>query len=389
MSEPAYSCHRSVLAGCLIACVLVCLALAACGSNPDAEPFRIGLLAPLSNVPEHLNSRMVTGAAELAVKEINAAGGVRYKGRVVPVELVVMDDENHVESAMSAGRMLITRYKVASIVGPFLSRIAIPLAAEAERARVVMISPASTNPLTTQGKRFVFRTTFLDTFQGEVMARVAIQDMQARVAAVLYDSANAYSEGVARYFALTVKQLGGEVVLEPYVTGEKDFTPHLKRIRDAGAQAVLFPNMAEDLKLQVPLFRRLAFADICLGTDAWQSPSLLVLEGFDGCRFSTNFTASSLGGKGNHFVQTLRAMSGQTPNNVSAATYDTFMLLREVLRTSDVGSSETLRDALSNHGVFHGVTGEISFNGSGDPLKSAFVVQVSDGQEVLIKEVKP
>src|SRR5690606_40800918 len=111
-------------------------------------------------------------------------------------------------------------------------RNAIPAAQTAENWRTPLISPWSTNPQTTAGKRYVFRAAFIDDFQGQVVATFARQRLGAETAAVLFDIASEYNKGIAEIFRASFEAMGGRVVAwETYTTGDRDFSSQLTNIR--------------------------------------------------------------------------------------------------------------------------------------------------------------
>ncbi len=114
--------------------------------------------------------------------------------------LVIEDNRDSPDGAVDAVRKLAFQENVVAIVGPRLSRNAIPAANVAEQARVPLISPTSTNPQTTEDKTYIFRASFIDTFQGRVMAQFAAEDLGVQRAAVLYDVASEYNRGLAETF---------------------------------------------------------------------------------------------------------------------------------------------------------------------------------------------
>jgi branched-chain amino acid transport system substrate-binding protein len=168
---------KSALTMLLVALLAACAPVA----PPDQQTseIRIGLLATLSGSSAETAGKSTVEGAQLAVKRANDAGGVSVGGSKQRVTLVVEDDQDRAEAAIDAARKLISQQSVSAIVGPQFSRNAIPVAGVAESARVPMISPASTRPETTAGKRYVFRAAFTDPFQGRVLARIARDELKA------------------------------------------------------------------------------------------------------------------------------------------------------------------------------------------------------------------
>ena len=202
--------------------------LAGCLQRTEPGTLAIGVLANLTNVDD----QPVLDSAALAVREIEAAGGLVAGRRAHRVEIFVEKTYSTPEGATEAARRLIHQRGVAALIGPSVSREAIRVGAVAENARIPMISPGATHPATTAGRDYVFRVTYVDTFQRQVMARFAAADLAAATAAVLYDVADAYSRGIAEVFQESFEEAGGRIVsFESYTTGDLDWEEQLARIR--------------------------------------------------------------------------------------------------------------------------------------------------------------
>ena len=167
-------------------------------------------------------------AAQLAVAELNAAGGIDIGGKKHKVELVVEDNAAKPDQSAAAANKLITQDEVLAIIGPNASLGAIPAAEIAEVNQTLLITPWSTNPKTTldtstgKPKQYVFRACFTDPFEGRVLARFITDTLGAKTAAVLYDVASEAPKSQAELFRQTFEQLGGKVVaFETYTTGQR------------------------------------------------------------------------------------------------------------------------------------------------------------------------
>src|SRR5688500_2894415 len=141
---------------------------AAAGGGEPAGPVRIGFYADLSGQTSGFGQSTLRGV-QLAVEEINAAGGILG----APVELLVEDDQGRPEQAATVVTKLIEQDEVVALVGENASTNTLAAAPIAQRARVPMISPSATNPRVTEVGDHIFRVCFIDPFQGEVMARFA------------------------------------------------------------------------------------------------------------------------------------------------------------------------------------------------------------------------
>jgi branched-chain amino acid transport system substrate-binding protein len=357
---------------------------------------KIGLNAELTgSIPVVGESNK--NAAELAVKEVNDAGGLDVGGTKYTIELIVEDNEDKAESAAAAAQKLATAGALA-MIGPNASRNAIPASVVAESSLMPMISPWSTNPKTTkvgdtdESKKFVFRACFIDDFQGVVAAKFAINELKSTKPAVLYDVASEYNKGIAEVYKKTMEDSGIQVVsFETYTTGDKDFSAQLTNIKDAGADSLFLPNYYSEVPLQVQQAHKVGFTGTVLGSDSWGNVELVTLCGdeCEGYYFTTHYAPDIATPKAQAFIEAYEGAYGKTPDDVAALTYDAFGLLFQAIQTAGKLDRQAVRDALAAIPSYEGVTGNMQFTGTGDPVKSAVVLQVKDGKFVYFTSAAP
>ena len=354
----------------------VALALLGCREQ-SADTVRIGVNAEITGDMPAVGASC-RKAAELAANEVNAAGGILLDGKPRRVVLCVEDNAGKPDQSAAAVQKLISEDEVVAIVGPNASRYAIPAAEVAESSRTVLITPWSTNPKTTLDarsgapKRYVFRSCFIDPFQGRVLAAFAFDSLGAKTAAVLYDIASEYNKGIAEIFAAAFAEKGGRVVaMETYTNPDRDFSAQLTQIEQA---------------------RRLGISAPFLGSDSWGSSDLVKLGGaqVEGCCFSTHYAPDRASPVARKFIAAYTAAYGSAPDDVAALTYDAFGLLFQALSRAGRADREALRDALAETPSFEGVTGTMRFSpGSGDPVKSAVIIQVRRGAFAWFADAVP
>ncbi|MGD8793559.1 MAG: ABC transporter substrate-binding protein, partial [Anaerolineae bacterium] len=193
--------------------------LTACGPGAPAETIKIGINAPLTgDIPKVGEGTKFS--AEMWLEDIG--GELEVGGTTYPVELVIEDNESKGESAAAANTKLITQDEVLVIVGPQSSKQAVPAGGVANDLETPMISPWSTNPNTTLDRPWVFRTPFLDPFQGPVIANFITDEFGFTKAGVLYDVASDYPKGLAEFFKGAWEEIHGEgsvVAYESFTTG--------------------------------------------------------------------------------------------------------------------------------------------------------------------------
>jgi branched-chain amino acid transport system substrate-binding protein len=382
----------------LLTLVLVAASIAGCGPK-KSDAIKIGMNLELTgDIPAVGASSK--NAAEMFFEKINAAGGIALaEGKKQKVDLVVRDNGAKADQAASVAQQLISSQDVVAMVGPNSSACAIPAGEIAESLKCVMISPWSTNPKTTLDqasgvpKRYVFRGCFTDPFQALVLAKFARNDLGAAKAAVLYDVSSEAPLVQATLFKDTFTANGGEVVaFETFTTGDKDFSAQLTKIREANPDIVFLPTYYNDVPLIAQQARRLGITAKLLGSDAWSSPEIIKLGGadVDGSYFCNHFSTQIATDQAKQFVADYTAKYGQAPDDVAALTFDACGLLTEALTAGGKNDREALREALSKIREYKGVTGTFRFEpGSGDPIKSAVVLQIKDGAFQWVTNAQP
>jgi branched-chain amino acid transport system substrate-binding protein len=364
-----------------LGCLALALVFSGCVAKSEQE-VRLGINAELTGSKPTVGDSCKK-AMELLAAQVNQDGGLQVGDKKIPLQLYVEDNEDKAESAAAAAQKLISQNNVLAIIGPNASGNAIPAARICEDNGVIMISPWSTNPKTTEGKKFIFRSCFIDDFHGQVMAKFARQNLKATTAAVLYDVASEYNKGNAEFFKQFFEADGGRVVaFTSYTTGDKDFSSQLTTIKAASPQVLFLPNYYNEVPLQVKQARNQGLTCAIIGSDSWGSQELLTLGGKDleGAFFSTHYAQDIATPKAQKFIAKFEAKYGKKPDDVAALTYDAGMLLCNAI--SQAGSLDRLkvREALAKDVTYDGVTGKMTFKGSGDPVKSAVILQVKDGQ---------
>jgi len=373
--------------------VLILVLLIACGALGGClgggSTIKIGVVAELTGkIP--VVGRSCKNAAGLAAKEINDAGVIELGGKKFKLELVVEDSASKPEKAASVTEKLIKDDNVVAVVGPNSSGNAIPAAGVAERSKVLLITPWSTDPKTTldakTGKpgKYVFRACFTDVFEGQVLGKFARQSLGAGKAAVLFDVSSDVLKSQSEQFRKSFEENGGRVVaFETYRAGDKDFIPQFTSIKAAEPDIIFLPSYYTDVPVQVRQAQGLGITAPFLGSDAWSTEEIIKLCGKDceGFFLCNHYSAQSPNPLTKKFVDAYKAEYGKAPDDVAALTYDSFGLLREALEGAGVVGREAVRDSFAQITGYRGVTGDMRFTpGSGDPAKGAVIMQIRNGK---------
>ncbi|MEX1018388.1 MAG: ABC transporter substrate-binding protein [Litorilinea sp.] len=392
--------HNKLLVRLFVLLLPSVLALAGCQAiSQDDNTLRIGLNAELTgNIPKVGEHSRV--AAEMFAEEINAAGGVEIGGEVYTLALVVEDNNGTAEGATATANKLVTQDNVLLLVGPNASVAAVPAGEVANNLETLMITPWSTNPNTTLNRPWVFRAPFLDPFQGPVVANFATEEFGATRACVLYDIASDYPTGLADNFISAWEGLhgaGSVVAAESFTTGDQDFSAQLTNIGATDCEILFTPQYYSEVPLIVEQAQDLGISIPLVGSDSWGDPQLLELCGSacDGYFFSTHYVASGATGATAEFIDKFSERHGEIPSDVGALTWDSMSLVVAALEncgtiTGDLAQDRAcVRDGMAAISDFVGITGEMTFDEQGDPVKCAMIVQIQDGEVMFYESVCP
>ncbi|MBN1681410.1 MAG: ABC transporter substrate-binding protein [Anaerolineae bacterium] len=351
----------------------------------------VGVIAPLTgDIPDV--GKSTQEAAQMAVDEINAACGLEIDGEAYEVVIIIEDNESKAESSVAVATRLIVEEDVVAIIGPQSSKQAVPTGQVANDRETPMISPWSTNPDTTKDRPWVFRVAFLDPFQGPVVAGFIVEEFGATTAAVLYDIASDYPKGLAENFRDAAEASGVEIVgFESFTTGDADFSSQLTNIIAANPDVIFTPQYYNEVPLIVQQARGLGYEGEIVGSDSWGTGDLYELCGEDcnGLFYSTHYASDIATEVGQTFIGAYEELYGAKPDDVAALTYDAFQLLFTAIEEANSDNKTDVRDALASIELFEGVTGIMSFDEQGDPIKCAVIIQFVDGEKTYYDSACP
>lgn len=351
---------------------------------------RIGVIGSVSGDDADSGKALVDGAS-LAADRVNENGGLQVGDEKRPVELIIGDTQSTPEGAVEAAQTLINQEGVVALVGPQYSRYAIPVARLAEQSKMPMISPRSTNQETTQGKQYVFRATFTDGFQGDVIARFAHDSLGSERAAVLYDIASPYNRGLAEVFQRVFTASGGIVVaFESYTTGATNFQAQLERIQAGDPDVVFLPNYENEIPNQARQIRQSGIGATLLGADSWGSMEQQDrIPELEGAYYSDQFVPDKDSDRTRGFITRFQDTYGYTPPAGAAATYDSLGILFQAIENQASVKPDQIRQGIANLGQYDGVTSTLVYQGSGDPMVSVAILKIESGTVLLHKEIEP
>ncbi|MFO1462976.1 MAG: ABC transporter substrate-binding protein [bacterium] len=372
---------KNILRFCLAALV----ALSACKKNNNAIP--IGVYASLTGTTATFGQSMNEGI-QLAVEEVNKSGGLLGK----QVETIVEDDQSKPEEAKTAVLKLLKQDQVVALLGEVASSRSLAAAPEAQKNKIPMVSPASTNPKVTEVGDYIFRACFVDTFQGSSMARFAYNDLGLRKVAILYDIKNDYSVGLTEFFEKTFKELGGEIVAkQSYSEGDIEFRAQLTDIKSANPQAIYVPGYYTEVGLIARQARDLGITVPLLGGDGWDSPKTLEIGGaaVEGSYYSNHYSADDPAPMIQDFIKKYQAKYHKVPDAMAVLGYDAAQLLFDAIRRAGDTSGPKIRDALAATQGFQGVSGTLTMDAQRNAKKKIVILKIDGGKVKFHKSLDP
>lgn len=355
------------------------------------EPITLGVISPNTGALA-VYGAAVTNAVDLAVSEINAAGGILGQ----QVNVIKTDDQFDPAETLNAFNSLVAQ-GVGLIVGSVTSGCTSAITGAANEEGVVLLTPSATADSITTEDDYVFRACYADSFQGAIAAYYAKSAGYTDVG-VVYCAADTYSKGLydsfaaaAETYGLTIKAVESTASLDV-----QDYTNQFAAMASSGVQFVYAPYYYDVIGPYIVTQARAAgYAGIIMGADGYDGTPGYVVEGADLTAFNdvywtNHYDPTDADPAVQAFVAAYTAMWGETPNAISALAYDAVYMYKLAIENAASADPAAVRDALANPATtFSGVTGTFAFNdATGTPSKGAVILSfASDGTAVTTKLV--
>ncbi|MFP3896944.1 MAG: ABC transporter substrate-binding protein [Anaerolineales bacterium] len=369
----------------ILVTILLIATLAVSGCQlAQSQAVKIAILGPLSGDVKTFGESNRNGAL-MAIEEAREEG--------MEIETIIEDTRCDAQEAANAANKVIFEDEVKFIVGAVCSSASIPISEIAEANQVLQISGTSTNPDVTinedgSNKEYVFRACFLDPFQGRVMATFAREELEAETAAVLYDVGNDYVKGLAEYFEAAFEELGGTVaVSEAYTKDDTDFSAVLGKVKDAEVDVLYLPDYYAKNNLIAAQVNEKGIEATLLGGDGWDSPELEFAL-FEGGYHSNHYSPADPRPVVQDFIEAYEEEHGAVPDALATLGYDATKILLQAIQEADSQDPSKVKDAMADI-EYEGVSGEITFDEYGDPIKSAAIIKIEGAEPVFQEFVSP
>lgn len=390
--------RKKKVAGIFMSLMVAAGVMAGCGSSStsgDADKdgvIKIGANLELSGGVASYGQSIKEGI-ELALEEINKDGVNGKKLKLVP-----FDNKSDAPEAINGATKLISQDKVAAIIGAATSGNTKAQIEIAQSNSIPLLTPTGTSADVTvqKGKLndFVFRTCFIDPFQGTVAANFAAKDLNVKTAAVFIDSASDYSKGLAASFKELFTKMGGDVVIEEaYLAKDTDFHAQLTNIKGKNPDFIFVPGYYEEVGLIVKQARELGMKVPMMGADGWDSPKLVELAGKDALNntFITNhYSSGDSDQKVQDFVKAFKAKyKDKSPDAFNALGYDSAYFIADAIKRAGSSDPKKIQKALAETDGLDLVTGKMKLDKNHDPIKSAVILEYQNGEQTFKTKVNP
>ena len=365
-----------------LAAAVLALALVLCmGTAAMAEDtIKIGLIGPQTGGAA-VYGMAVARAAQIAVDEINAQGGVQ-------IALDVQDDEHDAEKSINAYNAVLDN-GAQMILGSVTTTPCIAVAAQAYEDRVFMLTPSASSPAVIEGKDNMYQVCFTDPAQGAASADYIFQNKLGEKIGVIYNNGDVYSTGIYQTFETKAAELGLEIVkVSTFTDDTTDFSVQVTDMKNAGADVVFLPISYTPASLIRTESSKQEFAPVFFGVDGMDG--ILTVEGFDvslaeGVMLLTPFSADAEDEKTKSFVAKYQELYGEVPNQFAADAYDGIYALYAAAVAGGITADTSVEDACEilieqfQQLTVEGLTGTMTWSATGEVTKTPTAVVIKDG----------
>lgn len=346
--------------------------------------FKIGGIGPITGSTAIYGQAVMNGA-ELAINEINAAGGING----AQIEFNFQDDENDTEKSVNAYNTL-KDWGMQMLVGTVTSAPCIAVGAESSNDNMFQLTPSGSAVDCAKFEN-QFRVCFSDPNQGAASAQYIGENKLATKVAIIYDSSDVYSSGIHDKFISEAANQGIEVVSDEAFTADNNtnFSVQLQKAQDSGAELVFLPIYYSQAALILAQAKQMGYESQFFGCDGLDG--LLTVENFDtslaeNVMLLTPFAADAQDDLTKNFVTSFKEKYGDTPNQFAADAYDAVYAIKAAAEkagiTPDMDASaicDVLKTAMTEISV-NGLTGEnMKWSVEGEPEKAPKAVKIVNG----------
>ena len=378
----------------MVVCALMAVTLVGCSDDStNSDEIKIGVNYEQTGPVADYGKAHVEGI-ELAVKEINKAGGVNGK----KIKLITADNKSDTTEVANIATKLMTEDNVVLQLGPATSGATKAAINVGNKNKVPVISASATSNDVTYNKdksvtKYGFKICYSDDYQGQALAKFAAQQGKTK-AVVFADSGSDYAKGLAKSFSAQFEKDGGKIVdTKYYQDGDTDFNSNLTALKSEDFDVLFIPGYYQAAGLIVKQARAMGIDAMILGPDGFDSQDFIDQAGsanLNNVFFSTHFSRVDETKEVTDFVKKFKDAYGKEPGCFNALGYDLAYYVKDVMeRAGDEITAESITKALSNtKEKFSGVTGSFTMKKDHTPEKAIKVVELQNGEQVSATTVE-
>lgn len=350
------------------------------GGDSSSDVIKLGATVPETGEVAVYGNAALNGY-KLAIKEYNENGGILDK----QIELISYDNKGDGNEAVNAYNKLVDNDKVDALIAGVISTNTQALAPNAARDGIPMITATSTadEGITEAGDN-IFRSCFTDSYQGEKLAMFALEDLDAKTAAVVYNTGSDYSDGLANTFEETFKENGGDLIAkEGYTEQDKDFKSILTKLKGKDVDVLVIPDYYEKIALITKQAREVGLDATFIGGDGWDGvigkiDDEIIQDSYFSNHYATDDESEVVQG----FIKNYEEEYGEKPNAFAALGYDAVTTMLEAIKEAGSTDKEAVIEALSNIELDL-VSGKTKFDEVGNPIKEVTIIKIDGGENKL------
>ena len=361
--------------------------LAGCGQSKKEDAFYIGGIGPVTG-DAAIYGTAVQNGAQIAVDEINAAGGINgYQ-----IEYNFQDDQGDPEKSANAYNTL-KDWGMQILMGTVTTGPCVAVADLTAADNILQITPSASSTDVIKNDN-VFQICFTDPAQGTKSAQYIGENNLATKVAVIYNSSDIYSSGIEKTFVEEAANQGFDVVAEEAFTADSktDFSTQLQKAKDADADLVFLPIYYTEASIILTQADSMGYEPTFFGCDGMDG--ILGVKNFDtslaeGLMLLTPFAADAQDDLTKSFVDQYKEKYSDTPNQFAADAYDAIYAIKAAMENVDAKPDmsasdlcDALKDAMTKVSI-DGVTGTgMSWSATGEVNKDPKAVVIQNGEYV-------
>lgn len=356
--------------------------LSGCGAKTEeVEVIKLGVIGPLTGDYSMYGTAVEEGA-KLAAKEINAAGGINGK----QIEIIAYDSKGDKTEAVNAYNRLRDQDGIVGLIGGTFSGTTLSIKEIAKSDNMPVLTPTATNGEVTLDASNIFRACYTDPYQGATAAVFSAQNLGAKKAAVLYNIEDPYSEGLAVAFNEKFSALGTVTNYEGYTKNDADFKAVLTKIAEQDPDVIFLPDYIAKVGVILSQIQELGLDIVAIGGDGWDGIEADYADVAEGMYFANHYAKTDEAEIVQNFIKAYETEWSKSPNALAALAYDSTYIMKGAIERAGSTDAAAIIAELAKTDA-DGVTGHVTFDANGDPLKSISIIQIVGGNHKLAAKV--